>query len=70
MEKYTDQIERVTMSLQECEEKLTGFEIQVNISCSVARYGALREGLALKKGFGTFLTILVNFCGFNFYMLF
>ena len=32
MEKYTDQIERVTMSLQECEEKLTGFEIQVKIS--------------------------------------
>ena len=40
MEKYTDQIERVTMSLQECEEKLTGFEIQVKISGSVARCGA------------------------------
>ena len=50
MEKYTDQIERVTMSLQECEEKLTGFEIQVKISglptiayflmeCSVATFG-------------------------------
>ena len=29
MEKYRDQVERVTISLQECEEKLTGFEIQV-----------------------------------------
>jgi len=28
MEKYRDQVERVTISLQECEEKLTGFEIQ------------------------------------------
>merc|ERR1712241_135924 len=28
MDKYMDQVERVTMSLQECEEKLTGFEIQ------------------------------------------
>ena len=66
MEKYTDQIERVTMSLQECEEKLTGFEIQVNISSSVARYGALREGLALKKGpLAPFLALSVYFCGFT-----
>jgi hypothetical protein len=31
MEKYRDQLERVTRSLQECEEKLTGFEIQVHL---------------------------------------
>lgn len=28
MEKYRDQLERLMQSLQECEEKLTGFEIQ------------------------------------------
>merc|ERR1712223_1986230 len=48
MDKYMDQVERVTMSLHECEEKLTGFEIQEEYHAADLR----KEMTLLKKVLG------------------
>lgn len=48
MEKYRDQLERLMQSLQECEEKLTGFEIQEDYHAADLR----KELLSLRKVLG------------------